>query len=104
MAGSVQKPMRYSNGMVTISYTEFVRELKGMVERNNIEGLQEQLALYWDNSEIPWDSLFKDVYLHACLKKKPDVIQWLQALYETMPVPTSVACRNWLPFHSNILS
>ena len=53
----------------TITYREFVRELKGMVERNNVEGLQEQLALYWESSDIPWDSLFKDVYLHACLKK-----------------------------------
>jgi len=77
----------------TITYREFVRELKGMVERNNVEGLQEQLALYWESSDIPWDSLFKDVYLHACLKKKPDVIKWLETLYEGMPPLQKIALR-----------
>lgn len=77
----------------SISYPEFVRELKGMVERNNLEGLQEQLETYRDVAAVPWDSLFKDVYLHACLKKKHDVIKWLEALYEEMPPIQKIALR-----------
>ncbi len=64
-----------------------------MVERNNLEGLQEQLETYRDEEGIPWDSLFKDVYLHACLKKKPDVIKWMEALYEQMPPLQKIALR-----------
>lgn len=77
----------------SISYKEFVRELKGMVERNNVEGLQEQLDAYSNVPDIPWDSLFKDIYLHACLKKKPDVVKWLEALYEGMPPLQKIALR-----------
>jgi hypothetical protein len=77
----------------SISYKEFVRELKGMVERNNVEGLQEQLDAYRNVPDIPWDSLFKDIYLHACLKKKPDVVKWLEALYEGMPPLQKIALR-----------
>lgn len=77
----------------SITYREFVRDLKGMVERNNIEGLQEQLEAYQEVPDIPWDSLFKDVYLRACLKKKPDVIKWLEGLYEQMPPIQKIALR-----------
>lgn len=77
----------------SISYPEFVRELKQMVERNNLEGLQEQLETYRDVAAVPWDSLFKDVYLHACLKKKQDIIKWLQGLYEELPPIQKIALR-----------
>jgi hypothetical protein len=77
----------------SISYRDFVRELKGMVERNNKEGLQEQLEAYQDHPDVPWDSLFKDIYLHACLKKKPDIIKWLEEIYETMPPMQKIALR-----------
>jgi hypothetical protein len=77
----------------SITYREFVRDLKGMVERNNVEGLQEQLEAYQTVPDIPWDSLFKDIYLHACLKKKPDVIKWLEGLYEQMPPIQKIALR-----------
>ena len=87
----------------SISYRDFVRELKGMVERNNIEGLQEQLDAYKHMHDIPWDSLFKDVYLHACWKKKPDVIKWLEELYETMPPIQKIALRQTFAYGRHLL-
>jgi hypothetical protein len=77
----------------TVSYPEFVRDLKGMIERNNLAGLQEQLETYRDEASMPWDSLFKDVYLHACLKKKHDIIKWLEDLYEELPPIQKIALR-----------
>ena len=77
----------------SIPYMEFVRDLKRMVERDNLEGLQEQFEAYCTEPDIPWDCLFKDVYLHACLKKKRTIIKWLEELYETMPPIQKIALR-----------
>ena len=87
----------------SITYRELVRELKNMVERDNLEGLVDYLEVYQD-SEIPWDTLFKDVYIHACLKKQKRIVDWLLGLYEAMPTIQKIALRQILSYGRYLLS
>lgn len=87
----------------SITYRELVRELKTLVERNNLEGLVEYLEVYQE-SEIPWDTLFKDVYLHACLKKQRRIVDWLVKLYEEMPPIQKIALRQTFAYGRYLLS
>lgn len=87
----------------SITYRELVRELKNLVERDSLEGLVEYFEVYQD-SEIPWDTLFKDVYLHACLKKQKRIVDWLITLYEEMPPIQKIALRQTFAYGRYLLS
>lgn len=58
-----------------------VKECKEYINRNNLEGLKELYTIYMDAEnahEVSWDIVFKDVYIHACLKKQQPIIKWLE--------------------------
>lgn len=58
-----------------------VKECKEYINCNNLEGLIELYAIYMDAEnahEVSWDIVFKDVYIHACLKKQQPIIKWLE--------------------------
>ena len=60
---------------------EIIKTCKEAIERAPLEHLQH---LYQDYStaenanQVAWDLVFKDVYLHACLKKKEPIMKWLE--------------------------
>ena len=57
-----------------------VKECKEYIDRNNLEGLKELYTIYMEAEnahEVSWDTVFKDVYIHACLKKRTQIINWL---------------------------
>lgn len=33
---------------------------------------------------LPWESIYQQVYLHACLKKKEVFAKWIQGLFTTI--------------------
>jgi hypothetical protein len=86
----------------SITYRELVRELKTMVERDNLEGLVDYLEAYQE-SDIPWDTLFKDIYVHACLKKQQRIVDWLVQLYEKMPPIQKIALRQIFAYGRHLL-
>ena len=74
-----------------------------MVERDNLEGLIDYLEAYQE-SEIPWDTLFKDIYIHACLKKQRRIVDWLMQLYEEIPPIQKIALRQIFNYGRHLLS
>lgn len=58
-----------------------VKECKEYINRGNLEGLKELYTIYMDAEnahEVSWDIVFKDVYIHACLKKQHPILKWLE--------------------------
>ncbi len=82
-------------------------DLKQMVERENLVGLQEyfQLALVGElDSEAEWDYLFQKVYLHACLKKKIVIAEWLEKeVFPQLPPIQAMAIRQVFPYGKYLL-
>ena len=60
---------------------EIIKTCKEAIERAPLEHLQ-HLYLEYSSAEnanqVAWDLVFKDVYLHACLKKKETIMKWLE--------------------------
>ncbi len=82
-------------------------DLKQMVERENLVGLQEyfQFALTGElESDAEWDFLFQKVYLHACLKKKKEIAEWLEtAVFPQLPPIQAMAIRQVFPYGKYLL-
>jgi hypothetical protein len=82
-----------------------IRELKELVTKNDLVGLQMfygEMQQYED--PMPWDVIFKDVYIHACLKKRHDIVGWLQTVYEGMDAMSKIALRQVFPYGRYLLA
>ena len=79
------------------------RFMKDLVTLDNLEGLKDYV--YENQSlDLPWDVVYKDVYLHACLKKKPMIVNWLLEVYETMDPITKIALKQLFPYGRYLLN
>ena len=74
-----------------------VKECKEYINRGNLEGLKELYMIYMDAEnahEVTWDLVFKDVYIHACLKKQQQIMKWLQDdLYTKLDIIQQIALK-----------
>jgi hypothetical protein len=84
-----------------------LKDLKQMVERENLVGLQEyfQCALNGElDSDTEWDYLFQKLYLHACLKKKVVIAEWLEKeVFPQLPPIQAMAIRQVFPYGKFLL-
>ncbi len=82
-------------------------DLKQMVERENLVGLQEYFAMVLTgelDSAADWDYLFQKVYLHACLKKKNVIAEWLEKeVFPQLPPIQAMAIRQVFPYGRYLL-
>lgn len=79
------------------------RFMKDLVALDNLEGLKDYV--YENQSlDLPWDVIYKDVYLHACLKKKPLIVNWLLEVYESLDPITKIALKQLFPYGRYLLN
>jgi hypothetical protein len=85
-----------------------IADMKGIVGKGNLEGLKEYYAIVLseldESSYIAWDVVYKDVYLHACLKKQQPIVDWLLEVYETFDDITKIALRQLFPYGKYLLN
>ena len=80
-----------------------IRDMKDLVVLDNLEGLKDYV--YENQSlDLPWDVVYKDVYLHACLKKKPLIVNWLLEVYESLDPITKITLKQLFPYGRYLLN
>ncbi len=62
--------------------------------------LQELLETYED---VPWDYIFQKVYLHACLKKQKQIVDWLMFVFNDLPPIQQIAVRQVFSYGKYLL-
>ena len=89
---------------MAISMNDTIDICKKYIDDNNINGLQEfSMSLLEFNYD--WPYLFQKVYLHACLKKRPDMAEWLHtAMYSKMDKIQQIALRQVFPYGKYLLT
>ena len=83
---------------------EIIPEAKRLIENSDVEALQafymEMLETYED---IDFPYLFRHLYVHACLKKKHDMVKWFKEMYETMDPIMKIALRQIFAYGDYLL-
>ena len=88
--------------MATISIIQF---LKDLVDKNDLDALKTYYSTLFDyNTNIPWDVVFQRVYLHACLRKRSTIADFLVQVYETMDPIDKIALRQVFPYGRYLLN
>jgi hypothetical protein len=83
-----------------------VQECKEFINANKGEELKEYYEyLITTDVQLDWPNLFQKVYIHACLKKRKDIADWLTTLFPQFDPITQIGFRQvffygrWLLAH-----
>lgn len=83
-----------------------VRDLKSHINMNDLEYIQtvwQEYKEYENYNDVAWDVVFKDIYLHACLKGKKDIVEWLDELYKEFNPIIQIALRQMFPYARTLM-
>jgi hypothetical protein len=86
---------------------EILSELKPVIAEGNLTELQQLWEEYQETDfgrDIAWDYVFQKSYLHAALKKKKDICDWLDTLFVTFNEMTKIALRQLFPYARYLLT
>ncbi len=87
--------------MELILFQKLFKEMKILIERNDLESFKTLLIENFSNSEnIDLSYVFQKVYLHACLKfKNSPIIDYLEnEVYNYLPEIERIAIRQVFPY------
>jgi hypothetical protein len=81
----------------------FIKDCKEMINRNNLEGLQEYYTEY-SHEEFAWEYVYQKLYLHACLKKKVEIVVWMQGLFSAFDPIQQIALRQMFSYGKYLMA
>ena len=53
----------------------------------------QELDATYDHDSIAWDYVFNKVYIHACLKKQKEFVDWLMNMFNCLTPIEQIAVR-----------
>lgn len=80
----------------------FLKTCKAFIEDNNLIGLQDY---YLENKDEPfaWEYIYQKLYLHACLKKKHEIVEWMKTLFPTFDPIQQIGIRQMFSYGKYLL-
>jgi len=85
----------------------FIRACKTYINEGDLEGLQASYSEMQNNEldyNLNWEYIFHRIYLHACLRKKQDIADWLTAMFLTLDPVSQLGLRQIFPYGRYLLS
>ncbi len=81
----------------------FLKEGKAFINEDNLEALVE---LYTEHSQenYAWEYVYQKLYLHACLKKKREIVEWLKSLFPQFDPIQQIALRQMFSYGKYLLA
>jgi hypothetical protein len=86
---------------------QIIADCKFHVEGNDLQSLQSyfQELLQSQNGQPDWPVIFHRVYLHACLKGRPEIAEWLEkTVFPMMDGIQQIALRQIFSYGRYLLS
>jgi len=85
---------------------DIIQEIKQFINRGYLDGLKELWNEYQNTQfekPIAWDYIFQKVYLHACLKKQIQIVEWLQTLFTQLGEIQQIAIKHTITYGNYLL-
>lgn len=94
-----------------MSYTEetIIKEFKNYIEEGHLKMLINKYNEYKNETEfefkIQWDYIFCRIYIHACLKKHPNIVVWLREnIYNNFDDYIKIGIKHTLNYGNYLLN
>ena len=89
---------------MALSMSDTIDICKKYIDDSNLEELQ-RFSYSLLEFSYDWPYLFQKVYLHACLKKRADMAEWLHTcMYSKMDEIQQIALRQVFPYGKYLLT
>lgn len=85
----------------------FIKKCKGYINEGDLSGLQ---LCYIDvqgldlGYSLNWEYIYHRIYLHACLKKKRHIVNWLTSIFTSFDVVSQIGLRQIFPYGRYLLA
>jgi hypothetical protein len=84
---------------------QIVSFFKKYINDSSLEACQAYLQELRDTYEdVPYDYIFQKVYLHACLKKQKQIVDWLMLVFTELPPIQQIAVRQIFSYGRALLA
>ena len=66
---------------------QILEDCKDFIETDQLEGLQSYIQYWFETKDtsseyrLPIEYLYQQIYLHACLKKKKYIAEWIKSMF-----------------------
>ena len=94
-------------GAATSVELDLVRQLKAFLNASDDMGFQEFCASLLDTEFSPeptWPWVFQKVYIHACLRRRVAVAEWLRGIATANPTLVGLGWRQTVAYGKALLS
>ena len=81
----------------------FLKFCKELIEKDNLEGIQEFYSEH-SHETYPWEYIYQKLYLHACLKKKTRIVEWMKGLFPQFDPIQQIALRQMFSYGKYLLA
>jgi len=72
-----------------------IRIIKDLINTNNLSDLQEYYEqLQSSENTVNWQYIYQSAYIHACLKQRRSIVEWLTSLFEEFDPILKIAMRH----------
>jgi hypothetical protein len=84
---------------------EIISFFKKYINDGSLEACKNYLQDLRDTYEdVPWDYIFQKVYIHACLKKQKQIVDWLMLIFTELPPIQQIAIRQIFSYGRALLA
>lgn len=80
----------------------FLSHCKTLIEEDNLDELQNVYEEAKDEP-FPWEYVYQKLYLHACLKKKTQVAEWMRGLFPQFDPIQQIGIRQMFSYGNYLL-
>lgn len=80
-----------------------LRDIKQLIERGDLPSIKSIYSELRTAEDVDWPALFKDCYLHACLKKKPLIAAWFEEVFKEFDQIAQIALRQTFAYGRHLL-
>ena len=81
----------------------FIKHCKTLIDEGNLDELQ---AVFQDVQEenYAWEYVYQKLYLHACLKKKVEIVEWMKGLFSMFDPIQQIGIRQMFSYGKYLLA
>jgi len=93
--------------MGEIFQERIIKKFNSYIESNDLSGAElflDGLLCFDAPEDMPWDYVYQKVYLHACLKKRKNFVDWLRPYFEKLDTIDRIALRQMFAYGNYLLN
>jgi hypothetical protein len=84
---------------------EIIYTFKELINKNDLDAFKTYLdELLYEYTDIPWEYIFGKVYIHACLKKRKEIVDFLLEKFKELDPIQQIAIRQVFAYGRYLLA